>query len=95
MTKTNELIVWEGPVSIDTSSTALQDEGLVASGFICDAPPPRHDEEHDFHSNPKAKVQGSLFSRLLLLLIALYKDKLMRRALSRATVARATLTQFL
>jgi hypothetical protein len=44
MTKTNELIVWEGPVSIDTSSTALQDEGLVASGFICD-PPTRHERE--------------------------------------------------
>jgi hypothetical protein len=44
MTNTNELIVWEGPVSIDTSSTALQDEGLVPSGFICDTPP-RHERE--------------------------------------------------
>ena len=78
MTKTNELIVWEGPVSIDTSSTALQDEGLVPSGFICGAPPPRHYEEHVAHLNPKAKVQGSQFSRLLLFKIVLY-DKTMRQ----------------
>jgi len=71
MTNTNELIVWEGPVSIDTSSIALQDESLVLSGFICDAPPPRHHEEHVVHLNLKDKVQGSQFSRLLLFKIAL------------------------